>query len=97
MSGEQILHSDLTQIHEDLRPIGIRTWAEATVPRVRPWLTPPVHARLRTHAPQRPPTCTRRSTTACAPRHAYKGAPSLGHPPRVLTSLAQARDNRNLP
>jgi hypothetical protein len=29
-----------------------RTWAEATVPRVRLWLTPPVHARSRTRTSQ---------------------------------------------
>jgi hypothetical protein len=34
--GEQILHSDLAQIREDLRPIDVRTRVEATVPRVRP-------------------------------------------------------------
>jgi hypothetical protein len=75
MSGEQILHNDLAQIREDLCPIGVRTWAEATVPRVRPWLTPLVHARSCTRAPQRMPARARRSTAACAPRHAYKAAP----------------------
>jgi hypothetical protein len=79
MSGEQILHSDLAQIREDLRPIGVRTWVEATVPRVRPWLTPLVHTHSRTRAPQRPPACARRSTAARAPCRAYKAAPSLGH------------------
>jgi hypothetical protein len=74
MSGEQILHSDLAQIREDLRPIDVRTWAEATVPRVRPWLTPPVHARSCTRAPQRTPTRARRSTAARATRRAYKAA-----------------------
>jgi hypothetical protein len=54
ISDEQILHSDLAQIREDLRPIGVRTWAEAMVPRVRPWLTPLVHARSCTRAPQHP-------------------------------------------
>jgi hypothetical protein len=49
-SGEQILHSDLAQIREDLHPISARTWAEAIGTRVRPWLTPPVHARSRTRA-----------------------------------------------
>jgi hypothetical protein len=80
MSGEQILHSDLAQIGEDLRPIGVRTWAEATVPHVRPWLTPLVHARSRTRAPPCTPTRARRSTATRAPRRAYKAAPSLGHP-----------------
>jgi hypothetical protein len=92
MSGEQILHSDLAQIREDLRPIGVRTWAEATVPRVRQWLTPPVHARSLTRAPQRTPARARRSTTARAPRHAYKAAPSLSHPsPRALKSCPSQR------
>jgi hypothetical protein len=67
------------------------------VPRVRPWLTPLVHARSRTRAPQRPTACARRSTAACAPRRAYKAAPASAIPPRMLTSLAQARDHRNLP
>jgi hypothetical protein len=80
MSGEQILHSDLAQIREDLRPIGVRTWAEATVPRVRPWLTPLVHVRSRTRAPPCTPARARLSTAACAPHRAYKAAPSLGHP-----------------
>jgi hypothetical protein len=79
MSGEQILHSDLAQIHEDLRPIDVRTRAEATVLRVRPWLTLPVHTRSRAHAPQCMPTRARRFTTARAPCHAYKAAPGLGH------------------
>jgi hypothetical protein len=79
MSGEQILHGDLAQIREDLHPIGVRTRAEATVPRVRPWLTPPVHARSRTRTPQCTPTRVRRSTAARAPRRAYKAARSLGH------------------
>jgi hypothetical protein len=92
MSDEQILHSNLAQIREDLRPIGVRTWAEATVPRVRPWLTPLVHARSRTRAPQRPPARARRSTAACAPRRAYKAAPSLGHPsPRAHKSCPSQR------
>jgi hypothetical protein len=77
-SGEQILHGDLAQIHEDLCPIGVRTRAEATVPRVRPWLTRSVHASSITHAPQCTPARTRRSTTACAPRRAYKVAQGLG-------------------
>jgi hypothetical protein len=79
MSGEQILQSDLAQIREDLRPIGVRTRAEATVPRVRPWLTPPVHARSCTRAPQCTPTRARRSTATRASCRAYKAAPSLGH------------------
>jgi hypothetical protein len=92
MSGEQILHSDLAQIREDLRPIGVRTWAEATVPRVRPWLTPPVHARSRTLAPQRTPARARRSTAARAPCRAYKEALSLGHPsPRAHKSCPSQR------
>jgi hypothetical protein len=92
MSDEQILHSDLAQIREDLRPIGVRTWAEATIPRVRPWLTPLVHARSRTRAPERPPAHARRSTAAWAPRHAYKAALSLGHPsPRAHKSCPSQR------
>jgi hypothetical protein len=84
MSGEQILHSDLAQIREDLRPIGVRTWAEATVPRVQPWLTPLVHARSCTSA--------RRSTATRAPCRAYKAAPSLGHPsPRAPKSCLSQR------
>jgi hypothetical protein len=86
-SGEQILHSDLAQIREDLRPIDVRTWAEAMVPRVRPWLTRSVRASSRTRAPQCTPTRARRSTTARAPRRAYKAAPGLGHTsPRALKS-----------
>jgi hypothetical protein len=95
MSEEQILHIDLAQIREDLRPIGVRTWAEAMVPRVRLWLTPLVHARSRTCAPQCTPARARRSMAARALRHAYKAASAI--PPRVLTSLAQARDHWNLP
>jgi hypothetical protein len=96
MSGEQILHSNLAQIHEDLCPIGVRTWAEAMVPRVRPWLTPPVHARSRTRAPQRP----RARAGLRPPVHRVvpiKQPRASAIPPRVLTSLAQARDHRNLP
>jgi hypothetical protein len=63
MSGEQILHSDLAQIREDLRPIGVRTWVEATVPRVRPWLTRLVHAR--SHARARSPVHGRPCTAPC--------------------------------
>jgi hypothetical protein len=92
MSDEQILHSDLAQIRKDLHPIGVRTWAEATVPRVRPRLTPLVHAHSRTLAPQCPPARARRSTAACAPRRAYKAAPSLGHPfPRAHKSCPSQR------
>jgi hypothetical protein len=92
MSGEQILHSDLAQIREDLHPIGIRTWAEATVPRVRPWLTPLVHARSRTRAPERPRARARRFMAARAPRRAYKAAPSLGHTsPRAHKSCPSQR------
>jgi hypothetical protein len=92
MLGEQILHSDLAQIREDLRPIGVRTWAEATVPRVRPWLTPLVHARSHTRDPQCTPARARRSMAACAPRHAYKAALSLGHPsPRAHKSCPSQR------
>jgi hypothetical protein len=87
MSDEQIIHNDLAQICEDLRPISVRTWAEETVPRVRPWLTPLVHARSRTRAPQRLPARARGSTAACAPHRAYKAAPGLGHPsPRAHKS-----------
>jgi hypothetical protein len=96
-SGEQILHGDLAQIHEDLCPIGVRTRAEATVPRVRPWLTRSVHASSITHAPQCTPARTRRSTTACAPRRAYKVAQGLGRTsPRAL-SPARAKVHRTLP
>jgi hypothetical protein len=47
-SGEQILHNDLAQIREDLRPISVRTRAETMAPRVRSLLTCPVHASTRT-------------------------------------------------
>jgi hypothetical protein len=77
-SQGKILHSDLAQIFEDLRPIGVRTRAEATVPHVRPWLTRPVHAISRTRAPQCTPARARRSTTARAPHRGYKAALSLG-------------------
>jgi hypothetical protein len=97
MSGEQILHSDLAQIREDLRPISVRTRAEATVPRVRPWLTPlftPVRApafpraRPRALAGPRPPV--HRVVPIKQPR-----ASSI--PPRTLTSPARAKDHRNSP
>jgi hypothetical protein len=92
MSREQILHSDLAQIREDLRPIGVRTWAEATVPHVRLWLTPPVHTRSRTCAPQCTPAHARWSTAARAPCRAYKAAPSLGHTsPRAHKSCPSQR------
>jgi hypothetical protein len=87
MSREQILHSDLAQIREDLRPIGVRTWAEATVPRVQPWLTPPVHTRSRTRG-RGPPV--RRVVPIKQPR-------ALTIPPRALTSPVQAKDHRNSP
>jgi hypothetical protein len=90
--GEQILHNDLAQIREDLHPISARTWAEATGTRVRPWLTPPVHARSRTRASQCTPARARWSTAARAPRRAYKDI----HP-RVLSSLAQVSDHQKLP
>jgi hypothetical protein len=90
--GEQILHNDLAQIREDLHPISARTWAEATGTRVRPWLTPPVHARSRTRASQCTPARARRSTAARAPRRAYKAAPSLSHSsPRALKSCLSRR------
>jgi hypothetical protein len=70
-----------------LRPIGVRTRAEATIPRVRSWLTRPVHAHSRTLAPQCTPAHARRSTTARAPRRAYKAALGLGRTsPRALKS-----------
>jgi hypothetical protein len=96
-SGEQILHSDLAQIREDLRPIGVRTRAEATVPRVRSWLTRPVHASLCTGDQQCTPACAHRSTTARAPRRAYKATQGLGcTSPRAL-SPARAKVHRTLP
>jgi hypothetical protein len=52
---EQILHSDLAQICEDMRPIGVRTRAEEIVPRARPRLTCPVHAGPRARSGPRPP------------------------------------------
>jgi hypothetical protein len=66
--------------------------AEATVPRVRPWLTPPVHARSRAHAPPCMPARARWSTAARAPRGAYKAAPRLGHTsPRAHKSCPSQR------
>jgi hypothetical protein len=76
--GEQILHSDIAQICEDLCPIGVRTRAEATVSRVRPWQTRPVHASSCTRAPQCTPPRARRSTTAHSLHYAYKVALGLG-------------------
>jgi hypothetical protein len=91
-SSEQILHSDLAQIREDLHPISARTWAETTISRVRPWLTPPVHACSRTRASQCTPARARRSTAARALRRAYKASPSLGHSsPRALKSCPSQR------
>jgi hypothetical protein len=92
-----MLHSDLAQIREDLRPIGVRTWAEAMVPRVRPWLTHPVHAISRTHAPQCTPARARRSMTASAPRCAYKATQASAVPPRALSSPARAQVRRTSP
>jgi hypothetical protein len=98
MSDKQILHIDLAQIFEDLRPISVRTWAEATVPRVRPWLTPLVHARSRTRAPQRPPARARRSLVACELRRAYLAAQSLGHPsPHAHKSCPSQRSPKFAP
>jgi hypothetical protein len=90
-SGEQILHSDLAQIREDLRPFGVRTRAEATVPRVRPWLIRPVHASSRTRAPQCTPTHARQSTTARASRRAYKASQGLGRTSRALSVLPEPK------
>jgi hypothetical protein len=61
---EQILHCDLAQIREDMRPIGIRTRAEETVPRVRPcWHAHCTPARAPALSRARPlwstPACTR--------------------------------------
>jgi hypothetical protein len=96
-SREQILHSDLAQIREDLCPIGVRTWAEATAPRLRPRLTRPVHASSRTRAQLCTPTRHCRSTTARAPRRAYKAAQCLGRTsPRAL-SPARAKVHRTSP
>jgi hypothetical protein len=73
-------------------PISFRTRAEATVPRVPPWLTPPNHARSCTRAPQCTPARARRSTAARAPRRAYKAAPSLSHTsPRAHKSCPSQR------
>jgi hypothetical protein len=96
-SGEQILHSDLAQTREDLRPIGVRTQAEATVPRVRPWLTRPVHASSRTHAPQCTPARARCSMTARAPRRAYKAAQGLGRTSLHALSPARAKVHQTSP
>jgi hypothetical protein len=96
-SGEQIIHSDLAQIREDLRPIGVRTQAEATAPCVRPRLTCPVHTSSRTRAQPCTLAHRRRSTTAHAPRRAYKAAQGLGYTsPRAL-SPARAKVHRTSP
>jgi hypothetical protein len=96
-SGEQILHNDLAQIREYLRPIGVRTRAEATTPRVRPRLTCLVRASSCTRAQPCTPTRPRRSTTAHAPRRAYKAAQGLGRTsPRAL-SPARAKVHRTSP
>jgi hypothetical protein len=97
MSGEQILHSDLDQIHEDLCPISVRTWAEAMIPRVRPWLTPLVHARSRTRAPSSRPRALAGPRVPVHRAVPIKQPRASAIPPRVLTSLAQAKDHRNLP
>jgi hypothetical protein len=97
LSGEQILHSDLAQIHEDLRPIGVRTRTEATVPHVRPWLTPLVHARSRTALPNA------RSRALAVPQPPVHRAVPIKQPrasaipPCALTSPARAKDHRNSP
>jgi hypothetical protein len=96
-SGEQILHSDLAQIREDLRPIGVRTRVEAMAPRVRPRLTRPVHPSSRTRAQPCTPARPHRSTTAHAPRRAYKAAQGFGRTsPRAL-SPARAKVYRTSP
>jgi hypothetical protein len=84
--GNKSFTAILPQIHEDLHPIGVRTRAEATVPRVRPWLTRPVHYSSHTRVLQCTPARARRSTTARAPRHAYKAALGLDRTsPRALS------------
>jgi hypothetical protein len=66
--------------------IGVRTRAEATVPRVRPWLTRPVHTSSCNRDQQRTPARAHRSTTARAPRRAYKAAQGFGRTsPRALS------------
>jgi hypothetical protein len=95
--GNKSFTTILPQIHEDLRPIGVRTRAEATVPRVRPWLTRPVHYSSRTRVLQCTPARARRSTTARAPCHAYKAALGLDRTsPRAL-SPARAKVHRTSP
>jgi hypothetical protein len=61
-----------------MRPIGVRTWAEATAPSVRPRLTRPVHASSRTRAQPCTPARPRRSMPARAPCRANKAAQGLG-------------------
>jgi hypothetical protein len=95
--GEQILHGDLAQIREDLRPIGVRTRAETTAPRVRPWLTRPVHASSRTRAQPCTPARTRRYTAARAPRRAYKASQGLGRTSPRTFSPARAKVHQTSP
>jgi hypothetical protein len=90
-SGEQILHGDLAQVREGLRPISVRIRAEATAPRVRTWLTRPVHASSRTRAQPSTPARTRWSTTARAPVQGLGRAS-----PRAL-SVARAKVHRTSP
>jgi hypothetical protein len=80
-----------------LRPIGVRTRAEATVPRDRPWLTRPVHASSRTRAQPCMPARARPSTTACAPRRAYKAAQGLGRTSLRALSPTRAKVHRTSP
>jgi hypothetical protein len=82
-SGEQILHSDLAQIREDLRPISVRTRAEAMVPRARSRPTCPVHASPRTRAKPYAPAC---HAGPCPPVHracAYKEQGGLSRTPSM--------------
>jgi hypothetical protein len=60
-------------------------------PRVRLWLTRPVHASSRTRAQPCTPTRTRRSTAARAPRRAYKAAEGLGRTSRELSVLPEPK------
>jgi hypothetical protein len=98
-SWEQILHGDLAQIHEDLRPIGVRTRAEAMVPRARPRMTCLVHASPRTRVePCAPVLVHARSCTMPAPirvgkprSYSLRASPDSPYPALSSGELCAAR------
>ena len=89
-SGEQILHGDLAQIRKDLRPIGVRTGVEETMPRVRLRLTCPVHASPRTRFGPRRPYTTPAPLKATPERATLHSALALTVPTQSLAPASSA-------